>query len=446
MEERLKKAGQVAIDLATREKIEAEAFVLHDRQLSIEVVNGEVETLSESEQIGIGVRVIDQDKTGFAYTTDLSPQAVEDALHKAKQSAGYTTADQYLRLVEPGGSYPQMDLVDPAITEMTLEAKIALAIDVEKAARAYDKRITVVERTGYDDSIFEMAIMNTRGVNAYSRGAYCALYAMLVAEENGAPETGFALRTRREPKGLNPAEVGEEAAANAVRMLGAKSIGSKKMPVIFEPYVATNFISLIASAVSADAVQKGKSFFAGKLGQQVASPVLTVVDDQLRSEAVGSFPFDGEGTPAQRTVVLEKGWLKSYLYDAYTAAKDNCQSTGNGRRGSFRSLPGVGTSNFIIQPGEKSKEELIAEIDDGLMVTEVMGMHTANPISGDYSLGITGIRIEKGKLTYPVRGITMAGNLVDLLKDIEAVGSDLTFYGSDASPSIRLKAVSLGGE
>ncbi|MGE5381694.1 MAG: TldD/PmbA family protein [Methylocystaceae bacterium] len=446
MEDKLKKAGQVAIDLALREKIDAEAFVLHDRQLSIEVVDGQVETLSESEQIGIGVRVIEQDKTGFAYTTDLSPQSVEDALRKARQSAAYTTPDRYLRLVEPGARYSKMDLVDPAITSMALEDKIAMALEVEKQARAYDKRVTVVERTGYEDSMFELAILNTRGVNAFSRGAYCDLYAMLVAEENGAPETGFAVRSRRGPGGLYPADVGAEAAANAVRMLGAKSIASRRMPVIFEPYVVTNFMSLIASAVSADAVQKGKSFFAGKLGQQVASPALTIVDDQLRKEAVGSFPFDGEGTPAQRTVVLEKGWLKSYLYDAYTAAKDNCASTGNGKRGSFRSLPGVGTSNFIIQPGEKNKEELIAEVDDGLLVTEVMGMHTANPISGDYSLGITGIRIEKGKLSYPVRGITMAGNLVDLLRDIEAVGSDLTFFGSDGAPSIRLKAVSLGGE
>jgi PmbA protein len=342
--------------------------------------------------------------------------------------------------------YPELALVDPGLAKMSLEDKIEMSREAEKAGRGYDPRVSIVERTGYDESRFSVVIMNTKGLSATSEAAYCSLFTSLVAEENGKAESGFSLQALRGPSGLVSADIGVEAAQRAVRMLGARSMNSARMPVILEPYVATSFLGLLGSAVNADSVQKGKSFLAGKVGQSAASPAITLVDDQLSSDAVGTFPFDGEGTPSQKTTILDKGTLKTYLYDTRTACKDDTRSTGNGMRGGFRSLPGVGTSNFYLAPGAKSQEELIGELEDGILITEVMGMHTANPISGDFSLGAAGIRIEHGKLSYPVRGITLAGNLVDLLRDIDEVGSDLRFMGTRGAPSLRLRVASIGGE
>jgi PmbA protein len=213
-----------------------------------------------------------------------------------------------------------------------------------------------------------------------------------------------------------------------------------------EPYVVTRFMSLLAASVQADSAQKGKSMLAGKMGQQVASQAFTLVDDASYEEGIAGFPFDGEGVPAQRNIIIENGELKGFLYDTYSALKEGRKSSGNGIRGSFRSLPVIGTTNFMLSPGTERPDSMIAAIENGFYVTEVMGMHTANPISGDFSVGAAGIMIEQGRLTYPVRGVTIAGNLIKLLHDVETVGNDLRFYGGKAAPTIRLKNISVGGD
>jgi PmbA protein len=212
-----------------------------------------------------------------------------------------------------------------------------------------------------------------------------------------------------------------------------------------EPYVVTRFMSILSASIEADAVQKGKSMLADKVGQQAASIQVNLIDDAASEEGMASFPFDGEGVASERKVIIEKGELKGFLYDTYTGLKAGLRSTGNGIRGSFRSLPGVGATNLILSPGIQLPNQLIKDIDCGFYITDVMGMHTANPISGDFSVGAAGIMIEKGKLTYPVRGVTIAGNLLDLLQDIEAVGNDLRFYGGKAASTIRIKNISIGG-
>jgi PmbA protein len=211
-----------------------------------------------------------------------------------------------------------------------------------------------------------------------------------------------------------------------------------------EPVVTARFLSVFAQLVDAGAVQKSKSMLAGKLGQIVASPVVNLVDDGLNPDGI-PFPFDGEGVPSSRNIVIENGILKGFLYDTYTAAKDGVKSTGNAQRASFRALPGVGTTNFILS-GTNEPEELIGDIEQGLYITDVMGMHTANPVSGDFSVGAAGIMIEGGRLTFPVRGITIAGNLGQLLKDIDAVGNDLQFFGARGASTIRIKSLSIGGK
>jgi PmbA protein len=241
-------------------------------------------------------------------------------------------------------------------------------------------------------------------------------------------------------------EVGRKAAQRALDLLGARHIDSMKAPVILEAPVAQEFLSLMASGFSAESVQKKRSLFIGKLGQEIVSPGITVLDDGLLDGALGTAQSDDEAVPMNKKTVIDQGRLALFLYNTYTANKDKTVSTGNGMRGGFKGIPGVGVTNLYIEPGTTSLADLISSIDRGLFVTEVMGMHTANPISGDFSVGATGFWIEKGKKAYPVREITIAGNILELMMHVDAVGSDLRFLGRIGSPSLRIKELSIGGK
>jgi PmbA protein len=445
-EQLLTTAGATALDAARKKAVEAEVFLLYNRELSIELRDERVETLKEAEEIGMGVRVLNQGRMGFAYSSDLSREAILEVVDNAVSISNCMTADEYQSLVEPSTSYPQLSCFDQQIVDTPLEEKIALARASEKAARQFDNRINLVEKSAYEDSQSFTMIMNSKGLNVSFRENLAGIYIALVAREEEDSQTGFAVMARRKIINLDPEECGREAATRAVRSLKAKSIASQQLPCIMEPYVATRFMGLLLPSLFGDAVLKGKSLWAGKMGEPVASPILTLIDDGILPGGLASAPFDGEGTPTRKNELIRKGLLQSYLYDNYSACKAGVQSTGNGRRGSFRSLPAIGSSNLIISPGTMTPEQMIAELDSGLLITEVMGMHTANPISGDFSLGACGILIEAGQLTRPVRGITIAGNLHQLLQNIEALGSDLRFYGAKAAPSIRFKQLSIGGE
>ncbi|HZK87240.1 MAG TPA: metallopeptidase TldD-related protein, partial [Syntrophomonas sp.] len=268
----------------------------------------------------------------------------------------------------------------------------------------------------------------------------------LVAQEDQDSQTGFAAMARRKIADLLPEQLGQEAASRAVRSLKAQSIASQRLPCVMEPYVVTRFMGLLLPSLQGDAVLKGKSMWAKKIAEQVTAPMINLIDDGGLEGGIASAPFDGEGVPSQRNVLIKDGCLQAYLYDNYSGRKAGLRSTGNGRRASFRSLPSVGSSNLMLSLGALSPVQLIGEIEYGLLITEVMGMHTANPISGDFSLGASGILIQAGKLTRAVRGITIAGNLHNLLNDIQALGSDVRFYGAKAAPSIRLNQLSIGGE
>jgi PmbA protein len=444
-EEYLTTAGITALDAARRRAVEAEIFLLYNRELSIEFRDERVETLKEAEEIGMGVRVLNRGRIGFAYSSDLDRAAILEVVDNAVNISNCMAEDKYQSLVEPSACYPQVSCFDQQIVATTLEEKIALARTTEKVARNFDDRISLVEKSVYEDSQSFTMIMNSKGLNVSFRDNLASIYIALAAREDEDSQTGFAVMTRRNIADLDPEMCGREAAERAVRSLKAKSIDSQQLPCIMEPYVATRFMGLLLPTLNGDAVLKGKSLWAGKIGESVASPMLNLIDDGTLPEGLASAPFDGEGTPARRNQLIKNGLLQSFLYDNYSGQKAGLQSTGNGRRGSFRSLPAIGSSNLMISPGTISLDQMINEIDSGLLITEVMGMHTANPVSGDFSLGACGILIEAGRLTRPVRGITIAGNLHKLLQNIEALGSDLRFYGTKASPSIRFKQLSIGG-
>ncbi|MHB1125371.1 MAG: TldD/PmbA family protein [Bacillota bacterium] len=423
----------------------SEAYVTWDRELSIDVSNQEIETMKTANQHGAGVRVIVGERMGFAYTSDLNPSALEDAVVQALANAEKTTPDKYNTLPRPGSPPQPMELSDQKIGSTPIEDKIRLAMEIERQARAYDPRVKITERCGYEDTEYQVHLVNSQGIDTSYRAAYCGAYSFLVAEEGNESQTGFGFRYSQRYADLDPVVIGQEGAEKAVRMLGAKTIGTRKAAVVFDPYVATNFLGVIAPALTAEAVQKGKSLFAGKLGNRVAADMVTIADDGTMAGGILSSPVDGEGVPTGKTVLIEGGALKGFLHNTYTANKEGVNSTGNGIRGSYKSTPEVGTTNLYIQPGPMSRDKLLGEIDEGLYITEVMGIHTANPISGDFSVGAAGIWIHKGVLTTPVRGVAIAGNIIDLLEAIDAVADDLRFFVGRGSPTVRIARMTISG-
>ncbi|HQE24008.1 MAG TPA: TldD/PmbA family protein [Syntrophomonadaceae bacterium] len=446
MQERLTGIGEALLDKAHRLGVDAEVFLLHNRELMIEVVEGQVDTLKEAEEMGLGLRVIKGNRLGFAFTSDLSPKALEEVWDAAVSICSYTASDHYLSLPSGPVKYPSLIVYDPVIAHTSIEEKIELARQAERASRQHDSRITVIERAGYEDSEFHSLILNTRGICAYAQGNYCGTYVFAVAEEDEDAQTGFSISIKQKLADLDPLAVGQEAAHNAVRSLHARRAPSGRIPCIMEPYVVTRFLGIIAQMVDAEAVQKGKSLFKGRIGQKVGAECISLTDDGTYPGGVSSFPFDSEGVPCQRTELIRDGHLVGYLYDTYTANRDHTRSTGNGQRSSFRGLPSVGSTNFMIEPGTRSLYQLMDDIPYGFYITEVMGMHTANPISGEFSVGAAGLLIEKGQLTKPVRGVTIAGNIMQLLEQVEAVGNDMRFFGGRGAPSLRIRYLSLSGE
>ena len=423
----------------------AEAYVNNNKELSIDVRQGQVETMKLAEESGLGLRVLVDGRVGFAFTSDLQPGSIEQTARQAFANAASTAPDQNRNLPRAFPDYPRLDLYDRQIALTSVEKKIAMAKTMEEQARSYSPQIKVVESSSYQDGDVEVAVSNSLGVSLSYRGTYCGVYISLVAGEGDDYQTGVDLDFNLSYEKLDPVKVGKTAAQRAVRMLGAKPVNSAQVPVILDPYVAVGFLGLLGPALTGEAVQKGRSLFARKLGQQIASDKINIIDDGTLAEGLASSPFDGEGYPTSRTTLVQSGVLEGFLHNTYTAAKDGVSSTGNGTRNSFKSTPEVGTTNFFIEAGTASPEDLIKGLTEGFYVTEVMGLHTANPISGDFSLGAAGLWIKNGEIARPVKGVALAGNMVDLLKNIDRVGNDLCFFGGQGAPTLRIASMSISG-
>ncbi|MCQ2559975.1 MAG: TldD/PmbA family protein [Clostridia bacterium] len=442
--ERLQDIAHQAVQEALAAGAEsAEAYLGLNRELEIIVRQQKVDTLKLAEESGLGLRVFKKQKTGFAFTSILEAANLTETAEQAMANASIAADNPYVFLPEPASHYPDFEQYDPAINQVSTESKIALAKELE--AGVQDCRVKIIHEAGYTDIEEEIVLVNSRGVNLYSRGTYFGLSLALAAEENGDKQNGFALDYRTRYLDLNPVRVSQEAVRRAVRMLGAENGSGGEMPVILEPYVARGFLGLMAASLSAEAVQKGKSLLADKLGQKIASGLITLADDGLLAGGLASLPFDGEGTPMQRKILIREGILQQFLFNCYTAAKAKSQSTGNGVRASFKETPRVGTTNLFLEPGSLTLEQMMQGLEKGLLVTEIMGMHTANPVSGDFSVGASGLLIEKGRVVKPVRGLALAGNVLDLFAKVKAVGSDLTFYGSRGTPSLLIERLSVSG-
>lgn len=427
---------------------QAEVYISSSNTLKIDVLDQKVEAIDEIEDCGLAVRIINENKLGFSYTADFDETVIEDTIACAVNNAENTAADENHCFPETNklNQENELELFDQKINETPIEDKIARALKMEKGAYAVDQRVKKTEKVSYYDSESEVWIVNTNGIAINYKLNACGGYADIIAMQGEEMESGFGMSYKKKYQELIPEEIGKEAAQHALELLGAKTIPSQKIPILLDPLVGTQLLEVLSQLLSAEAVQKGKSLFAGKLGKAIGAKALTIIDNGKLKNGLASEPFDAEGTPTQETKLIENGILSNYFFNAYTARKGQSRSTGNAIRASFKTPPSIGPTNLYFSPGEQSQSSLLKSVMHGLYLTRLMGLHTANPISGDFSLGAAGLMIEKGEKTHPVRGVTIAGNLIDLLKAINGIGSDLRFFGAVGSPTLLISGLTISGE
>jgi PmbA protein len=432
---------------------EAEAVIREGDEFSTLVRFGQVETLKESGARGIGLRVFlgssGSYRTASTSTSDFSDAGLAHLISGAIDLAHITSEDPFTGLPEPnamGQLNTDLDLYFEDVYGLPTSQRIAHARRAEAAALAADPRLTKSDGGSFDAATGHKVMVNSRGFAGEYRRSYCSISAMPIAEtETGEMQRDYWFSSARTLAHLDtPENIGAEAARRTLRRLNGKRVPTQQVPIVFAPEIARSLINNIFEAANGDSIYRGASFWTGRLGEQVASPNVTVIDDGTLPGLFGTAPFDGEGLPTRRTVVIEKGVLKNYLLNTYTGRKLNMPSTGNASRG-LAGTPGIGAGNLFLQKGSVSPEQLLAEVKAGFYVTELMGFGV-NLVTGDYSRGAAGLWIENGELTYAVEEITIAGNLKEMFNNVTVIADDLNFRGAVASPTLRIDGMIIAGK
>jgi PmbA protein len=427
----------------------AECVVREGDEFSTLVRLGQVETLKESGSKAIGVRVFFGQRAASTHSSDFSVAGLERMLKSALELAKITSEDPYAGIpgaAQLGALSGDLNLYHEDVYSLPGPERIDYARRAEKAALDTDPRIKNSEGGSFDAATGRKVLANSHGFVGEYRRSYCSVAAVPIAQdEQGKMQRDYWFSVARSLAKLEPAEqVGKEAARRTLRRLGARKAKTAHVPVVLDPMVANSMLEHIFEGVNGDSVYRGASFLAGKLGQAIAGTNVTVIDDGTMAGGFGTSPFDGEGIPTRRTIVIENGVLKSYLLNTYTAKKLGLETTANASRG-LAGTPGIGPGNYFLQPGTKTPQQIIEGIQEGLYVTEFLGMGV-NLVTGDYSRGASGLWIVNGELAYPVEEITVAGNLKDIFRNISEIGNDLEFRGSVASPTIRIDGLTVGGK
>jgi PmbA protein len=432
---------------------DAEAVAREGDEFSVNVRMGEVETLKESGSRGLGLRVFLGLRSASASTSDLTPEGIRQLVDGALALATVTEEDPFSGMPETAefGSVPgDLHLYHEDVYSLPGAERIEWARRAEAAALAADPRITNSDGGSFDAATGRKVLANSRGFVGSYRSSYAGVSAAPLAQDaNGQMQRdGWWSSARRLADLDSPESIGKEAARRALRRLGARRVPTQRVPIVFAPEVARSLIGSVFEAASGDSIWRSASFLAGRLGSQIAAPSLTIIDDNtmLLPSGMGGFgtsPFDGEGLPSQRTVVVEQGVLRNYLLNTYTARKLRMKSTHNASRG-LAGTPGIGCGNLYVEAGTQTPEQIIAEVPTGLYVTSLMGFGV-NVVTGDYSRGATGLWIEMGQLTHAVEEVTIAGNLAGMLLSVTAIGDDLEFRGAVASPTLRIDGMTIAG-
>ena len=408
-----------------------EAYAVHSVDTSVTAFDGEVESLSSSETRGVGVRVVVDGRMGFASTSDVTEDGLRYALSEARSNAELGTPDPGNVLPEPASYEPVPEIWVAGLENVAAADKVAAALELERATRAAHALVTAVDSATYGDSRSSVAIASTTGVaSEYARTDVYA-YVAAIARSEDDTQTGLGLTQGRSFDALDLSHAAMEAATRAARLIGARKPATARVPVVFDPLVTASFLGVLASALTAEAVQKGRSLFAERIGEAVAQSGFSLVDDGRLGEGPAAAPFDDEGVPTRRTPVIEDGVLRGFLHNTETAARaaDGATSTGNASRSGFNASPGVAPSNLFLDGVTVPPVEILARGEGGLYVQDVSGLHSgANPVSGEFSVGATGLWIRDGGLAEPVREVTVSSTLIEILLGIAALGDDRRFF------------------
>jgi PmbA protein len=423
----------------------AEVYIESGRNLSLDVRKGDIETVQEAASAGAGIRVFVKGRMAFASSNDLGEKALEDAVGRAIAFARVTTADENNVLPDDPGVTEVAGLYDPRIAQVPMEEKIELAKRLETLAMK-DPRITKSDGASYRESEGEIAIANSNGLLKSYRSSGCGYGVSVVAEKGEQKSSGGDSCSRRFYGDLKPAEeVAGKAAREATEALDPRPVKTQRAPVIFHADVSRALLGGILGAVNGERVLQGASFLAKKMDQRIAAEAMTVVDDGTREKGMASAPFDGEGVPTRKRIIVDRGVLKGFLYNTAVARRAGVRSTGNASRGGFDGLPGIGPHNFHMLAGSAKFEDVIAATETGLLVKSVTG-YGINPVNGNFSGGAAGFWIENGTIAFPVRGLTIAGTADEILNGVDLVADDLDLNLSMAAPTVRITVLQIGGD
>ena len=438
-------ADRVVAMAASGEQVEA--YVSRDSETSIRIYEGEVEHFVSAQSEGIGIRVISEGRTGFSYAGTLDEEAVSIALDEARDNVAFGTPDEWAALAEPDGvDVVAQELWSEELASFPTARKVELAKELERLALAADARVRI-DDANYADAAGESAVATTTGVRRSGRENGCYLVVSTLADDDGETQTGFGFTVGRSPSDFDLAKAAREAAERATRLLGATKPVSRRLTVVLDPYVTASFLGIIGGTLNGESVIKGRSIFKDRVGELVASDVVTLIDDPTNPLAYSATDIDGEGLAARRNSLIAGGVLRGFVHNSYSARRAGTRSTGNAVRGGFKGTPGVGCLALQLAPGTRQQAALITDVDDGVLVQSVQGLHSGvNPVSGDFSAGASGLLISRGELGGPVREFTIGSTLQRMLLDVVEVGADVDWLPSRAAGvSLVIRDVTISG-
>jgi PmbA protein len=432
-----------------RDGEQVEAFVARGTETEVQVFGGDVESLSSAESAGIGVRVVAGHRQGFAYAGSLDPDVLGETLEEARDNAGFATEDPYLGLAEPDGVVPaELDLWRDDLAGFPADEKVARALELERAVRAGDPRIRQVESAEWGDAGVESAVATSTGIQATARRTACYLSAYAVAGQGAETQTGGGYSVGRGPGELDLDKAARDAVERATRLLGAVKPKSGHLTVVFEPRITATLLGILSGTLDGESVLKGRSLFADRVGEQVSVAGFSLVDDPTDPEAYSAAPYDAEGLATRRNLLIDGGMLKGFLYNTYAARRAGTRSTASAVRAGFKSAPGTGARAVSLVPGDRSPEQILRLVGDGLLVQSISGVHSGvNPVSGDFSVGAEGVLIKGGELAGPVREFTIASTIQRMLSGVVAIGNDLERLPSSAAGlTLAVADISMSGD
>jgi PmbA protein len=437
---------------AGRSGEQVEAYVVRSRDTEIKVFGGDVESVSQAGIEGVGVRVIVDGRQGYAWAGSLSDDVVDATLQEARDNAGFGSPDEFAGLVTAdeiaasGVTPAELDLWRDDLLTVPTERKVALTLAMEQAALGLDARIRGVESADYGDSIVEAAIANSLGVRASSRRTVASCSASTMAGEGSETRTAYGYSFGRTFDDLDLEEAARMAVERTVRILGARKVPSRKLPVILDPLVTSSLLGLYGSALNGESIIKGRSMFAGREGEQIAGAHVSLVDDPTEPRAFGASRYDAEGVPTRPTQLIREGVLCGFVHNVYTGRRAGTGTTGSAVRGGFKGAPGVGARALRVTPGDRTLEQLFADAGEALYVQSMSGMHSGtNTVSGDISVGAVGLMVRDGAFAEPVREVTIASTLQRMLLELHAGSEEVWLPGSAVGVPVLIEEMALSG-